>query len=371
VEERRFDELTRALGRGTSRRRVVKGLLAGVVAAVVGKTSVPAPAVAAGGTCSSQTYTKCLSDSKLQYDSLTAHCGTTDGPQWAGNACAIVATLWYARAIDQCQRAQCPKGMSCVDDHCCRGENCCQSDQIHCPGPGTGLSGGTCCPAGTTCCEGGCCPPENTCCLNYTLTFINPSAAEVCTDLQTDPNNCGACRHKCAGLPCIDGTCQCPAGDSICKGPLNQTCCAPNEYCQGSAFGGVECVPRCSPCETYDPTNSVQPCQPLECDACQTCDPTSGQCTPSDNGTACGSDLFCCGGQCVSETCSGAQTFNDTTCQCECPQVSCPGGGLPDPTTCQCGCSSTPPDSCVGPNKIWHPETCFCEIDCGPYGCGG
>jgi hypothetical protein len=134
-------------------------------------------------------------------------------------------------------------------------------------------------------------------------------------------------------------------------------------------LGHVECVPKCSPCEVYDPTNSDQPCQPLECDACQECDPTSGQCAPLDDGTSCGSGLSCCGGNCVSETCTGAQTFNVDTCQCECPQVSCPGGGLPDPTTCECGCSSTPPDSCQPPN-IWHPETCFCEIDCnGP--CGG
>lgn len=369
MEERRFDDLTRVFGRGASRRTVLKGLAAGLLGGLLGRGT--AVVNAAGSTCSTQTYQSCISVAKLQYDSMTAHCGTVDGPAWGSSACAMAATIWYSRAIDRCQRAQCPAGMSCVDDHCCRGDSCCHSDQIHCPGPGQHGEGGTCCPAGSACCEGGCCTPDKTCCLNYTLTFINPSAAQVCTDLHTDPNNCGTCRNKCDGLPCIDGTCQCPTGNTICKGPLNQTCCQPNEYCQGNAFGGVQCVPKCSACEVYDPTNTAQPCQPLECDACQECDPQSGQCMPSENGASCGSDLFCCGGQCVSETCPGAQTFNETTCQCECPQVSCPGGGLPDPTTCQCGCSSTPPDYCTGPNKIWHPETCFCEIDCGPYGCGG
>jgi hypothetical protein len=79
VEERRFDDLTRVLGSGASRRTVLKGLVAGLLGGLLGR--VPSTVDAAGGTCSSQTYTKCMSDIKLQYDSLTAHCGTTDGPQ--------------------------------------------------------------------------------------------------------------------------------------------------------------------------------------------------------------------------------------------------------------------------------------------------
>src|SRR6185312_16910665 len=105
MEERRFDDLTRVLGAARSRRQVVKGILAGLVAAVVGQAGAPSLAVAAGGTCSTQTYTTCMSDAKLQYDSLTAHCGTTDGPAWGAHACSAVATIWYSRAIDRCQSA--------------------------------------------------------------------------------------------------------------------------------------------------------------------------------------------------------------------------------------------------------------------------
>jgi hypothetical protein len=252
--------------------------------------------------------------------------------------------------ISQCQAAQCPAGMSCVDGHCCSGPNCCTSDQVFCGG--NGPADGTCCPAGSVCCEHGCCTPDKTCCLNYHLGITKQSTTEVCTDLQTDANNCGTCRHKCdSGLPCVDGVCQpCPSGQSLCKGPIDQVCCQANEQCQISSGGFAECVPTCDACETYDPS--------------------SQQCVPSDDGTACGSGLVCCGGSCISSSCPGAQQLNYDTCQCECPDVTCPGGGSPDPTTCQCGCSPTPPDTCQPPN-IWHPETCFCEIDCGPYGCGG
>jgi hypothetical protein len=334
MEERRFDDLTRALGHGASRRTVLKGLAVGLLGGLLGRST--ATVDAAGGICSTQEYQACESTAKAQYHNLAGHCGTINGPPGGKAACKIAASVWYARALNQCLAGQCPRNMACVNDHCCRGQSCCQSEQLYCPGQGLNGSGGTCCPAGSVCCEGGCCTPDKTCCLDYNLTFFNPSAAEVCTDLQTDPKNCGSCRHQCDGLPCIDGTCQCPAGNTICHGPRNQTCCQPNEYCQSNAFGSVECVPRCSPCETYDPTNTAQPCQPLECDACQECDPQSGQCIPSEIGTSCGSDLSCCGGQCVSETCQGAQTFNTGSCRCECPPVSCPNGGQPNPTTCEC-----------------------------------
>lgn len=383
MEERRFDDLTRALGAARSRRQVVKGLLGGLIAAVIGQASSPTLVGATGEPCSSAAVTQCYTAAKQKRDETVAGlCSPQFLERSRGNIgksidaiCTLQVNRWYFGELARCDQAQCQQGGTCINDRCCEGEHCCDPG-VQCGGTSAFDPPTFCCPAGSSCCNDQCCEAGNTCCqhtdVGLPFGLRKPSFSYTCTDLAEDPKNCGACENVCKGDQiCQGGTCSCPSGTNACEGPFNVACCAPNEYCQSSAFGGVECVPRCSPCEVYDPSNTAQPCQPLECDACQECDPESGQCKPSEDGTACGSNLTCCGGQCVSEVCSGAQSFNLATCQCECPQASCPGGGLPDPTTCQCGCSPTPPDYCVGSNKIWHPETCFCEIDCGPYGCGG
>lgn len=340
MEERRFDDLTRRLGGATSRRQVLKGLLGGLGAALL--SCVPATVDAAGGTCSSQQYETCVTDAKTTYDSLTAHCGTVDGPAWAGSICALAATAEYTRLLAHCHSEQCPAGMACVNDRCCLGANCCQQGEIHCPGVGTGIEGGTCCPAGSVCCEGGCCTPDKTCCLNFNLTFFNPSAKQVCTDLQTDANNCGACNHKCHGQPCVDGKCQpCPSGQSLCKGSFDQVCCNPQEQCQISGQGSAECVPICDTCETYDPT--------------------SQQCVPAIDGTSCGSGLVCCGSQCIDD-CGSGQSLNLDTCTCECAPVSCPAGQVQDPNTCQCSACQQPPD--CQPPLLWDSSNCHCQNTC-------
>ena len=379
MEERRFDDLTRSLGWGASRRTVLKGLAVGLLGGLLGRGT--AEVDAAGSTCSTARLQQCYASAKRKRDAAAAGlCGAQQGERSRGNVgkavdaiCTLEVDRVYFKALATCDRAQCSHGGTCVNDHCCDGEHCCDPG-IQCGGTSAFEPPTFCCPAGNSCCNDQCCGADNTCCqhtdVGLPFGLRKPSFSYTYSDLTDDPKNCGACDNVCRGEQvCQGGACTCPSGTSTCEGPFNLLCCQPNEYCQASAFGGVQCVPKCAPCEEYDPTDTVQPCKPLECDICQECDPQSSQCMPLENGTSCGSDLFCCSGQCMSETCQGAQTFNENTCQCECPQVSCPGGGLPDPTTCQYGCSSTPPDDCQPPN-IWHPEACHCEIDCGGP-CGG
>ena len=90
-----------------------------------------------------------------------------------------------------------------------------------------------CCPTGAACCNG------------------------ICTDLSSDPNNCGACENVCpASAPfCIQGACAlnpCATGLTFCdpacvdliSDPFNcGACyhqCAPSEVCAGGVCQGFE-----------------------------------------------------------------------------------------------------------------------------------
>jgi len=137
-------------------------------------------------------------------------------------------------------------------------------------------------------------------CIAAWIDGLDPASAcetcnvgDLCIDLSTDPAHCGECGNACpATAPCIDGTCTCPNGESVCNG---------------------SCVDL-----TSDPTS------------CGTC------------GTDC-VDLFCLEGQCSSDCgdlseCSGAcvdltsNSDNCGTCGSACSTgSSCVSGG------CQCG----------------------------------
>ena len=143
-------------------------------------------------------------------------------------------------------------------------------------------------------------PDETIDCIAAWIDGLDPSgvcetcgAGALCVDLATDPAHCGACENACPETSsCIDGTCTCPGGESICN---------------------ATCVDLMS-----DPAN---------CGACS---------------TDCGA-LFCLEGQCSSDCgdlseCSGAcvDLLNDSancgTCGSVCGAgSSCVGG------QCQCG----------------------------------
>jgi hypothetical protein len=88
-----------------------------------------------------------------------------------------------------------------------------------------------------------CCPTSSVCC------------SGTCTDLNSDPHNCGACGYVCnQSTPfCNQGTCNgCPTGLTYCdpacvdlsSDPFNcGACyrqCAPNEVCAGGTCQGFE-----------------------------------------------------------------------------------------------------------------------------------
>lgn len=200
----------------------------------------------------------------------------------------------------------------------------------------TGRCNGDCCSRPENCCsDGSCCPSSERCC---TAADGSPE----CSDLKTDPQNCGFCGHSCQGGTCSGGQCtNCPPGLTACGG---------------------SCVDV-----TTDPANCGtcgNDCS-VGCDA-PTCPCCSGTCSDllfdDNNCGACGSpcpeNTFCFLGGCVDPeaTCQTfvgncAGLFGGTQCVTAGGVTQCCGPGLfgnqPWVTTCtdgfvNAGCSDCP-----------------------------
>jgi hypothetical protein len=263
-----FDELTRALGTGVSRRRALKIFFAAAASSALG----------------------------LQFRSVRAQaatCGPGVGMCTNGKCCSAPGT--------HC----CPGDVHCCFNsgplsRCCGLEVCCGEGDVCCPNAtGNGVAnGGLCCPAGSTCCGNVCCPPGQAC----------------------QSGTCGGCP---AGLVACNGTC-CLAGQVCLTDTFgSQVCCEPGQAACGKicCSAGTQCVDpatfTCSGCPSgqFDCTGK---CVDLLTDSnnCGSCGKvcTSGQ---------------CCGGQCCSNTCCGATCCapSDKCCNgmCASPQALADG----------------------------------------------
>ena len=145
----------------------------------------------------------------------TCRCECYGGGELCGEICCPVGGV-CDEAGGSCQ---CPVGTVICGDTC----------TAECP-PGSTLDFNTCtcsegCPSGQTLCNGACvgpcasgetlntttcvcenpCPPGNQCC------------GPICVDVVNDAANCGNCGNVCpTGMPCIAGTCTCPATTKYC-----------------------------------------------------------------------------------------------------------------------------------------------------------
>jgi hypothetical protein len=87
----------------------------------------------------------------------------------------------------------------------------------------------SCCGPGFSCVSGQCvCPAPKVVC-------------DVCTNLQTDPNNCGACGNSCNGGTCSDGKCNCSSapGLTLC----GNTCVNLQTDSNNCGSCGKQCLP--------------------------------------------------------------------------------------------------------------------------------
>lgn len=177
---------------------------------------------------------------------------------------------------------------------------------------------GDCC--GALVCDGGVCqPPRGGGSSHGKCGGEETKCRGTCTDLQSDPSNCGSCGNVCGSdQTCVSGVCQtaaCPAGFA---------------NCDGNAANG---------CETNIDTD------PNNCGAC---------------GNVCGSGQVCVGGVCQAVT---APT---------CPAGSACGDACADSTSGHCQCGTTHDGSSVC-YDFWDAPGCAggsCTVDgdCAAYG---
>ena len=289
MQDWHFDDLTRTLGKATSRRQVFKGLLSGLGLALVGRAATAAPTSAApGGGCDAK---HCEVQAVKDLMTCNSSCSSTvckptvGGPGLPNPCFGCYATCYgnFRIALHECRTTGCSGAESCCGQTCTD----LRSDARNCGACGHA------CQQGESCSGGECqCADDRTNCNG------------TCVDTQSDKNNCGSCGNVCSTCQdCVTGQCvniECADG---------QTCCNNN------------CVPLCLNGDQPDPTT----CQ---CNICK------GQI----DGAACDANdntKLCCEQQCVSNTCPQGKTFSLDTCSCQC-STSCPPDQLQDPDTCQC-----------------------------------
>jgi hypothetical protein len=375
-----FDNLTKWLAIGSSRRSVLKHLASGAIAGLA--QFVPGrqrSAAAHDRTRCDDGLRDCFDLIYAQFRIDVTACVFDDAPA----NCRAAAKIIRNHGLQVCrhQHCACPAGTTLCGDIsnglCCEANEECQTIlgsagrcvKRQCPtcevwdGSACKPKCGpceTCDTATETCngcdsgqcqvCQNGACVAQCDACQECIGGPLAPRCVEidcgdpclVCQNGACTPLGCDRC-HECRG-----GTCQpIDCGDPclVCKdGACVPKACGDCEECVDGACQAVDCGSPCLEC-----ANNA--CRPKACDACAPCDPTTGACTPIDCGDPClvcengacrprcGTDQTCCGGDCVD---TDSDSNNCGSCGKVCADASSPQcrNGL-------CGCPSSvtcPPD---------------------------
>ncbi|MGH2558473.1 MAG: hypothetical protein ACRDJH_05360 [Thermomicrobiales bacterium] len=269
MDDCRFDDLTRALARGRSRRQVLAGLVGGMAAGLTALRGADVGARAArnqpaGSPCTR--LTECASlhcvDGVCCDTACTGQCESC-----ATGACSPVSGAPAGK------RPACPGSGDCAAT--CDGttRNACTflGSETVCAEPACADGVQT----AFTCAGNGTCHPTTTSCGLF-----------VCGDE-------GACLTTCVSDEDCVGEAFC--ADGICAGDKGLgELCANDASCQsGLCVDGVCCDGVCGDCEACNLPSS------------------EGTCTPVADGATCGADSSCCGGAC----CASGQECIDGACQ--------------------------------------------------------
>ena len=272
-----FDELTRELANGVSRRRVLKRLLAGAAAGLLGAIGLSPgddSAAAAGpaqappnrrfvpmafgnGTSACATASTC---GKRQYCSADQQClciTSAEGEIRCGKIpscsaqlcktsadCATLGDGYFCdspnsgccdnnqRCIQPCTRPECPPERICGENCCpeglaCNNGKCCAANRV---------CGTSCCAAGQVCNSGRCCAPELVC-----------------------GTSCCAAGQVCSGGRCLTCT-----ADRVC----GANCCAANQRCVSGTCINNSTTATCPSCGTCQACNIDSTTGQRTCGAC-------------------------------------------------------------------------------------------------------
>jgi hypothetical protein len=297
VDAKRFDQLTRALAEGRTRRRVLRTIgaaIAGAVMSVAGRSGTDAARSCrsfypTGHIC--RKHGDCCSHFCAPKDRMGRRrcdeCPNGNPP--CGDLCCTAdqGCVDGVCCDAPCGNGCCASGQTCVtlyDDgepfekccdyasFCSNEGNCCWDDTIcvhdnSCCAPANVCLGEYCCQADETCVENGCCLPSNVC-----------TAGDVsycCGDAGCDENGClaSACEvdsdcpnvtFRCCGGVCVEGEC---CGDADCDG---FTCC--NNFCVDPRWDNRHCDGCGNHCGYYqDDPEQPNCCFDFVCTDAPTC----------------------------------------------------------------------------------------------------
>ena len=402
MDSNRFDDLTRSLAGGTSRRRMLKGLLGGAGAgalSLVGTHRAAAVARPVGATCIRPTdctsgvcdraTRRCICPPSLvvcnrvcvnpaSYATDAANCGgcgrVCPGGVCAGGTCGAVL------GVSCLSGGACASG-NCVDGVCCAAASCAPLDsacQVGVCQPGFGGCATENRADGTHCDDGNACTQTDTCQAGICVGS-NPvvcAALDQCHDVGVCNSATGICSNpnKTDGAACTDGnactqtdTCQ----TGVCTGGNPVVCTASDQCHQAGSCNPATGIcsnptqPDTTPCDDGDATTCNDTCQTGVC--------TGGPCQEpcADGREVCGAVCCATGEGCVSGVCRtncGATTCDAST------QICCASLTCCDRATAVCGslAGTCTARAICDPAAVYMPATntcCFAANVCGEACC--
>lgn len=337
MENQRFDEIARSLANPTSRRGLLRGVIATALGGALGMTG------AVRGVAQADKVRICHLTGNGGYvqievsrDALSAHAG--HGDLIDDSSCPVGESLDYATCT-------CGGTTSCepdADADTCAGQ--CGAIANNC---GQVVECEPCCTPVATCPPGRCGALDDGCggtidcgCTDRDVCIDTTCCAPIS---MCPEGRCGHIDDGCGGTI----KCKCPIGD-VCTGT---TCCTPISTCPPGRCGAIDdgCggTLKCK-CSNGDVCNGTTCCTPIS-----TCPP--GRCGTVGDG--CGGTLEC--------GCPTGQTCTGTTCCAPDPDsVTCAG---------QCGAVINNCGQTVDCGSCCSPITTCPAGSCGPVddGCGG
>jgi hypothetical protein len=345
MDGKRFDELTRVMGAGASRRSVIKGLAVTVGGGLVALAGKRMGALAATGDpcsasspCPSGYCVPNAANSDHATDATAGYCEECNPGVDASFVCADGQFCNVSGNFGVCEACACaanetcdPVGGACTCENTSCNSVCCAAGEVcdvagNCAVPGTlhsPCAAGDTCDAGLYCIQGNCdvCSqdPVNACPNGLYCDVSGYWAA--CVDLcEVNSVTCGD------NETCNPGTGDCDCNANLC---LGTTCCAVDDNCSSSgckapsALGGV--------CADNDPCAAGLFCIPNPVNPDNATDASAGfceECNPDIVAEAvCANDQFCnVSGQfgvCEDCDCGDNEVCDPVGGICSCPNVAC------------------------------------------------